>query len=202
MEKILLASSSPRRREILSSLGIDFVILAPDLDESIRDDLDPAPRVTALALDKAKTIAARAVPGMPRLVLGSDTLVCLPDGTEAEKVLGKPEGMDDARRMIKMLAGKMHVVHTGLALIDRENGREWTARSDSSVRFAAMSSAEIEDYLASGEWEGAAGGYRVQERASFYIDRIEGSWSGIVGLPIRELYGILRQAGFRLGPRA
>jgi septum formation protein len=195
MKKILLASASPRRREILASLGIDFEVLAADIDESVFDHLAPPERVVALAEEKARASALRAGAEAPALVLGADTLVCL-EG-ESPAVLGKPADQADARSMIGLLAGRSHRVYTGVALWDRAARRMRTVLSASTVRFARMDGSEIEDYLASGDWEGAAGGYRIQGRAALYIDGIEGSWSGIVGLPIHELYGILRDADFR-----
>jgi septum formation protein len=197
MERIVLASISPRRRELLRDLGIDFTAIDPVTDETIRDYLPLRERVVALAVDKARAVADRLraegrILGDSRLVLGADTLVCI--DSEA-RILGKPRDRDEARLMIRSLAGKEHNVHTGIALIDVDTDRCLSARSDSTVRFAPMVESEIEAYVDSGEWQGAAGGYRIQGRAAYHIDTIEGSWSGIVGLPIRELYGILRAAG-------
>jgi len=239
MDRLLLASSSPRRRELLSGLGLAFDVLAPEADESLRDVLPPPERVLALAEDKARAAEALIRGGDHRWILAADTLVCLPGaaasgpgslaeaaaadragaaafeafapdlaaptagqegGLLSELVLGKPKDREDARAMIKSLSGRVHLVHTGLALLDRLEGRLELVRSDSSVRFAPMSASEIEEYLDSGEWEGVAGAYRVQGLAARHIERIEGSWSGIVGLPIRELYVILRRAGFDLRP--
>jgi septum formation protein len=203
MERILLASRSPRRRELLDEAGIPFDAFAPDVDESLRDDLAPAERVLALAADKALAASSSvegALPSPPRLVLGADTLVCLPKrrGEAGELALGQPTGIDDARRMIGLLAGRTHIVRTGIALLDRDTGSVRTARSDSAVGFAPMSEEEIEAYLETGEWSGVAGAYRIQGLASFYIDRLEGSWTGVVGLPMRELYVILLAAGYRI----
>lgn len=200
MEAILLASSSRRRKEILESLAIPFETMDPEVDESVRDTLPPPERVVALAGDKARAGAARLPNADPRLVLGADTLVCLPRKAEAEFVMGKPVSREDARVMIEALAGKDHWVHTGLALLNRSSGELHAARSDSLVRFAPMSSAEVELYLDTGEWEGVAGAYRIQGAAAQFISRIEGSWSGIVGLPLRELYVILGEAGYRFRP--
>jgi septum formation protein len=199
MEKILLASASPRRRELLENLGLDFDCLAPELDETIRDSLEPAQRVLALAEDKARASARIAIDG-PRLVLGADTLVCLPSAGPggSELALGKPENIEDARRMMRLLSGAEHFVRTGLALLDRISGTLRSARSDTLVEFADLSEEEIEAYLASGEWEGVAGAYRVQGLSALFISRIEGSWTGIVGLPLRELYVILLAAGYRV----
>jgi septum formation protein len=203
MERILLASDSARRRELLGEAGIPFDAVSPDVDESLRDDLEPADRVLALAEDKAR--AARRASGPapaspPRLILAADTLVCLPHarGTAAETAMGKPEDAEDARRMLRLLAGRTHFVRTGLALLDRETGIVRTARSDSAVGFAPMSEAEIQGYIQTGEWSGVAGAYRIQGLAAFFIDSLEGSWTGVVGLPMRELYVILSAAGYRV----
>jgi septum formation protein len=200
MESLLLASGSPRRRELLNASGIPFDSIVPDLDETSRDSLAPAERVLALAEDKAKAVAKLAGLSSPRLVLAADTLVCLPldDKDGAEQALGKPEDEEDARRMLLRLAGRSHIVRTGLALLDRTSGAIFAIRSDSIVRFATMDAKEIEAYLSSGEWKGAAGAYRIQGLAAFFIDRLEGSWTGVVGLPMQELYVILKKAGYRL----
>jgi septum formation protein len=199
MESILLASASPRRRELLEAAGIAFEALAPDIDESLRDELEPASRVLALAEDKARAMALAAPPSAPRLVLGADTLVCIPGPRGApELALGKPQDREEARRMLLRLTGKPHFVRTGIALVERRTGRVWRERSDSLVLFSAMGEEEIEAYLDSGEWAGVAGGYRIQGLAALFIERLEGSWTGVVGLPMRELYVILLAAGFRV----
>jgi septum formation protein len=202
METILLASSSPRRFELLRRAGIAFEALAPAIDEQSRDDQPPSGRVVALAEDKARAAAALASPNAPRLVLAADTLVCLPGLGDAELVLGKPASRVEAASMMRHLAGRSHVVRTGMALLDRLSGRMTSSRSDSIVSFAPMSDLEIEAYLDSREWEGVAGAYRIQGRASFYIERLEGSWTGVVGLPMHELYVILSDAGYRVPTQA
>jgi septum formation protein len=212
-DRILLASASPRRRELLQSMGIEFEVLSADVDESLRDALPARDRVIELARDKAEAAALR--PGaLPfRWILAADTLVWLPaearpsaggsagarDG-EAEEVFGKPRDREDARRMLSRLSGRAHRVSTGLCLLDREGGRAEVSRSDSSVWFEGLDDGMIEAALAAGDWEGVAGAYRIQGYAARHIERIEGSWSGIVGLPIHELYGILRKSGFVFPP--
>lgn len=206
MHSLILASSSPRRRELLEAMGIAFEAAPADVDESLRDDLPPSERVVALAVDKARAAAAKAQASAPRFVLGSDTLVCLPAedgaggiaGAEAEVALGKPEDEDEAASMMRLLEGRTHAVRTGLALLDRVTGAIRVARSDSLVKFASMSEEEIGFYIASGEWQGVAGAYRIQGKAALFIESLQGSWSGVVGLPLRELYGILNEAGFRI----
>ena len=198
MAHLILASSSPRRREILSSIGLEFEIVVPDVDESLRDGLPVEERVMRLAEDKAVSAAKRLGPGRRHVCLGADTLVRVrgSDGGPGS-VLGKPKDRADARKMIQALAGRTHDVHTGLALVGID-GRVETIRSDSRVSFAAMGEGEIERYLDSCDWEGVAGAYKIQGQAALFIERIEGSWSGIVGLPIRELYVILSHAGISL----
>lgn len=206
MDSLILASASPRRREILSSLGIVFTSINPDIDETIFDHLPVPGRVLALAGAKARSGAVFAAAafsaheirsGLSDWVLGSDTLVWIPGDN---LVLGKPESESDARRMICALSGRIHMVSTGVALLRVSTGKIFTARSDSLVSFARMSESEITRYIDSGDWEGAAGAYKIQGRAALHIEKIEGSWSGIVGLPIRELYVILNAAEFRLTP--
>jgi septum formation protein len=200
MERILLASNSLRRRELLENAGIPFDCLAPDVDETCWSNLPPTDRVLALAEEKVRAAVALSQSSMQRLVLAADTLVCVPDENflGGEQGLGKPKDMADAYRMIRLLAGKSHMVRTGIALLDRFSGSLLKSRSDSKVVFAPMSEADIEAYLRSTEWMGVAGAYRIQGLASFFIDRLEGSWTGVVGLPLRELYVILLSAGFRV----
>jgi septum formation protein len=197
---ILLASDSPRRGELLTSVGIPFMRLAPEVDESRRDYLAPALRVVALAEDKARVAGALAQAEDPLLVLAADTLVCLPgEGPDGEDLaLGKPRDVGEARAMILSLSAKAHVVRTGLALLDRVSGTLLTSRSDTTVSFAYLSEGDVEAYLDTAEWVGVAGAYRIQGLASLFIERLEGSWTGVVGLPLRELYVILAQAGYRL----
>ncbi len=199
MKTIILASASPRRKEILVSLGFDPLILPADIDESLCDDLPVAARVIALAERKARAASTMLPPTLPAgdaLILGADTLICLEE-PEAVTVFGKPTDSSEARSMIEALAGRTHHVHTGLALYMPGTGKLLAAASDSLVRFSAMDAAEIDFYIRTGDWEGAAGAYKIQGLAALFIEYMEGSWSGIVGLPIRELYGILHEANFR-----
>ena len=210
METIILASSSPRRKEILRSLSVPFDVVHPDIDESTCDHLEPEHRVVALAERKAiaglallgrapdKDAPAASTPPLPRLLLASDTLVAL-SRSGAWQTIGKPADRDEARAMLRHLEGRTHTVFTGLCLADTGTGNRSTICATTSVRFAAMSSAEIERYLDCEEWRGAAGAYRLQGRGSCFIEQVRGSWSCVVGLPIRELYGMLRNAGYDFG---
>lgn len=203
-DRIVLASASPRRRDILSMLGLPFTVRPSDVDESVYDHLPVAERVQALAELKARAAftgrlgAAGAQADGERWVLGADTLVVL-DGLS----YGKPLDREDARAMLGRLAGRVHEVASGLCLWDRASDATRLSVSWSSVRIAAMVSGELESYLDTGEWMGAAGGYRVQGVGSCFVERIEGSYSSVMGLPIRDLYVILRDSGYPFwdGPR-
>lgn len=201
METIILSSSSPRRKEILRSLSIPFICVHPDIEEENHNHLEPPERVVRLAVEKAAAGAARygslahAGADMPRFVLGADTLVAFrfPDRWET---IGKPGNRDEARDMLAYQSGRKQIVFTGICLRELSGERQWTALSESEVVFAPMSPGEIEAYLDSGEWRGCAGAYQVQGRGSCFIQDMRGSCSGVMGLPIRELYGILTGAGY------
>jgi septum formation protein len=193
METILLASSSPRRREILESYGFPLLIRPSNTDERVWDHLPVRERVIAIAEDKAKVALASAKDGDPRWILAADTLVCVGD-----YVLGKPTDLGQARNFLRLLSGKTHLVSSGLAFADRIQGRTWRIVEETEVQFSQLSETEIEDYLDSREWEGVAGAYRIQGRAAFLIERVAGSFSCVMGLPLRAFYVILRQSGYRM----
>lgn len=197
-EFIYLASQSPRRRQLLEQLGVRHELLLPDPGEdsealeAVRPGEAPAAyvrRVTGLKLDAALArLRRRGLPPAP--VLCSDTTVAL-----GRTIYGKPEGDDDAVRMLRELSGRTHRVLTAVAV--QAGRRRLQALSDSRVTFAAMTTAQIRAYVASGEPQGKAGAYAVQGRAAAHIARIAGSYTGIMGLPLHETAGLLRQAGLR-----
>ena len=205
MGKLILASSSPRRREALMALGVSFEVLSPEVDETGMDYLPASQRVLALARLKAQAASREQCVGEGIFILAADTLVSLEPfpsselpGIAADGVLGKPKDRQEAKAMLDALQGRKHAVHTGLALLCLPSGRLETILSTSRVDFAPMSDGEIESCLSAGDWLGVAGAYRIQGRAALHIRAIEGSWSGIVGLPIHELYVILSRVGFSL----
>ena len=158
----------------------------PDIDENICDHLDPEHRVVALAEKKAlageSLLKSRhPIEERPRFLLAADTLVAfhLP---KSWKTIGKPVDRDEAKSMLSYMAGKTHTVFSGLCLLDLRNGRRFTSCSSTTVHFSAMTEAEIEAYLDTEEWIGAAGAYRVQGRGSYYIETMKGSWSMRGGL--------------------
>jgi septum formation protein len=206
---ILLASSSERRRELLEAQGISFSTIAADVDERAYDHLPPKDRVIRLATEKARAVAGECPIGT--LILAADTLVCDPTprgggplsaDSSGHITLGKPQDRNEARRMIESLEGTRHHVHTGLVGLVAGSGLIEAACSSSTVSFSSMGPDDIEEYLDTGEWIGVAGAYRIQGKAARYISRLEGSWSGVVGLPIHELYVILSRLGVELRPLA
>lgn len=195
--RYILASASPRRREILGNLGLDFTVLVADADETC-DVTDPGERVEFIALKKC--LAARdklMAEGMSpadeeTVIIACDTLVTL-DG----EFLGKPRDEEDAIRMMDMLEGRTHVVASGIAVWHK--GRTVTAHELTEVSFAPMNPAEIRAYVDTKESFGKAGGYAIQGHAARYITGIRGDYFNVVGLPVRRLYETLRMVfGIRL----
>jgi septum formation protein len=186
---VCLASASPRRQELLRQIGVEHFVAVADLDESVLPGESPAAYVQRLALAKARAVAARADSrGLP--VLGADTAVVV-----GGVIFGKPADAEDARRMLTSLAGCDHQVLSAVALV--AGARENLRLSESRVRFAALRSADIEAYIASGEPFGKAGGYAIQGRAAAFIAHLEGSYSGVMGLPLFETASLLATAGLR-----
>ena len=179
MERVLLASASPRRAEILRAVGWPFEALATNIDETFEVGESAVGAVERLALGKA--LAALERQPSP-LVLGADTTVVV----ESE-ILAKPNDDAEARRMLRLLSGRWHDVVTGVALVG-EGGRRLVAHERTRVRFGQMSDAEIEWYVASGEPMDKAGAYAVQGRAALFIEEIKGDYWNVVGLPIRLVY--------------
>ena len=188
--KYILASASPRRKEILSTLGVDFTVLTADADETC-DLTDPGERVEAISIKKClaardKRIAEGMDPAdTETVIIASDTLVTL-EGA----FLGKPRDETDAKRMITMLQGRTHTVASGIAVWHK--GRTVTAHELTGVTFAPMTDREIEAYVATGESFGKAGGYAIQGHAARYITGIHGDYFNVVGLPVRRLYETLK----------
>jgi septum formation protein len=191
LPKLVLASSSPRRREILASLGLTFEARAADVDETLLPGESASDAAERLARAKAETAAA----GTPEaLVVAADTLVVL-DGD----ALGKPRDRADARRMLATLSGRAHDVVTGVACA--HGGRIVSGRETTRVVFAAMSGAEIAAYSATGEPDDKAGAYALQGIGGLFVERVEGSPSNVVGLPVRLLYRLASELGVDLAVR-
>jgi nucleoside triphosphate pyrophosphatase len=178
---LLLASTSPQRRAILEQLGLPFEVVAPRYEEADDQDADAVELVREHARGKARSVAGEA---RERPVLGVDTTVVL-DG----RVYGKPAGAAEAERMLEALAGRTHVVVSGLCLVTP--GWEEVAHEATRVEFRSLTPRDLASYVATGEWEGRAGGYAVQGRGAALVRRIDGDYLNVVGLPAALLVGLL-----------
>ncbi len=197
--RIHLASRSPRRQELLRQLGVEFDVLllrnapgrTPDVVEEVRDGEPPRHYVERIARTKASVgwerVAKRKLPPWP--VLGADTEVVVD-----EQVLGKPADAAEAAVMLSRLAGRTHEVLTGVAL--RYEDEIVFAMSASRVRLVQLSRTQVANYVETGEWTDKAGGYAIQGRAAAFIEHIEGSYSGVMGLPLFETASLLARVGF------
>jgi len=179
---LVLASQSPRRSEILRQAGIDFIVRVADVDESLLDGESAANYVQRLA--EAKAAAVPADDG--HVVLGADTTVVVDD-----HILAKPEDAADARRMLMLLSGRRHEVLTGICL--RGDGRVIRDYASTGVVFAPLTAEEIEAYVASGEPMDKAGAYAIQGLASKFVERIEGDYFNVMGLPVSLVYRHLKE---------
>jgi len=200
--RLILASASPRRAELLRAAGFEFEVVAADVDEAVRDGESPATYVRRLAAEKSAAASAalkRCAPSnRPKVaqdfapagtvVLGADTAVVVESA-----ILGKPRDDADAAAMIRQLSGRRHDVLTGISL--RRNGFEVGRVETTVVEFVALSPADIDWYVASGEGRDKAGAYAIQGLASRFVRRIEGSYSNVVGLPVAAVVELLQRVG-------
>ncbi len=178
---LVLASGSPRRKELLSSMGLEYIVDISDVDENTSGA--PADMVIELSGRKARAVAARHPDA---IILAADTLVF-----GRGKVLGKPASPEHAKQMLHELSDSWHEVYTGITLINTASG-QCLQRSDCTrVHFVELSDVEIKEYVATGECLDKAGGYAIQGIAAMFIDRIEGSYSNVVGLPTALLRSML-----------
>ncbi len=187
--KLILASSSPRRAEILHDAGFTFTVISSAVDETPYSNENPNELVQRLANAKAELVAARAVG--PAIVIAADTVVVL-DG----HILGKPRSTDDSRHMLEQLSGRTHTVLTGVALARLPDAERRQFVESTLVHFAPLSPEEISRYLATEEPHDKAGAYGIQGRAGRYIPRIEGCYFNVVGLPLSRLLVSLHELGW------
>ncbi|MBP5657154.1 MAG: septum formation protein Maf, partial [Clostridia bacterium] len=176
---LVLASASPRRRELLKLTGLHFAVRPAKDEINPPQTLPPAEYAVASALYKAREVAS--VCGKNDIILGADTVVYLQG-----EIFGKPHCAEDARRMLETLSGRTHYVCTGYAVI--KGGAEYTGCAVTEVEFRALSPKEIESYIATGEPMDKAGAYGIQGRASVFVKRINGDYFNVVGLPLCEIY--------------
>ena len=188
---LVLASGSPRRREMLSGLGLEFLVDPADIDEGVRPGETPVAYVRRVASSKAATVAARHPTSV---VLAADTTIDL-DGA----VLAKPADAADAARMLEALSGREHLAHTAMAIA--VGGLLNVVEVTTAVRMRPLSTAEIDWYVATGEPLDKAGAYAIQGRAAAFVESVAGSVSNVVGLPMAEAVMALRAAGIAVGER-
>jgi septum formation protein len=194
MEPIILASGSLRRQEYFRLLGLQFSIMPAPIDETFEKGADPKKTAEELSLRKVNKIIEILDGRRALWIVGADTLISV-DG----HIFGKPENREDAKRMLQNFQGRDQEVITAVTLF---NGKEHVidCRSvTSTVTFAPLRDSEIEWYLNTGEWQGAAGAYKIQGLASCFISNIRGSYSSIVGLPLRDFYVMLKENGYPYG---
>ncbi|MGD9582929.1 MAG: nucleoside triphosphate pyrophosphatase [Lysobacterales bacterium] len=184
---IYLASQSPRRRELLTQIGVEHEVLALDVPEHAAPGEAPLAYVARVARDKALAGWQQVADRAGARVLAADTEVVLD-----ERIFGKPADAGEAAEMLRSLSGREHLVPSAVVLIG--HGFEETRMSLTRVRFRALSANDIDAYLASGEWRGKAGAYAIQGRAGAFIERIDGSYTGVMGLPLFETSALLSAA--------
>ena len=186
---LVLASASPRRLELLAQVGVEPDEVVPaDVDETPLKKESPRALAARLAREKARAVASSR-PGA--YVLGADTVVAV-----GRRLLPKAESEEEVRRWLALLSGRAHRVMTGVAVV-APDGREAARVSDSRLHFKRLTASEIDAYVASGEWRGKAGGYGVQGRAGAFVLDLQGSYSGVVGLPLYETLCLLEGLGWR-----
>lgn len=178
---LILASSSPRRRELLSQIGVHFTVQSADIDETPHACEPASAYVARLAVQKALAVAQHST----QPVLGADTTVVLD-----ERILGKPQDADDARMLLGQLSGRTHKVYTAVALV--QGTRQEVCVVETSVQFAKLSASEIDAYIATGEPMDKAGAYGIQGLGAVLVQELRGSYSNVVGLPLFETAALLR----------
>lgn len=188
--RLILASKSPRRVEILRKAGFTFEVRAAGIDESRRGRESPRTHVLRLAREKARAVAEQLAENSRAHVIGADTVVVV-----GGRILGKPHDVREARSMLRLLNGKTHQVLTGVSIVSMPDKRELTRVQSTRVHFVKLSNREIEDYIHTGEPFDKAGGYGIQGIAGRFIDRIDGCYFNVMGLPVSLLWSMLRRLG-------
>lgn len=189
---LVLASKSPRRRDLLTAMGLSYTILEADIDETSPADASPEDAAVAVARRKAEAVRYLCTPD--DIIIAADTTVVLPDTPPV--VLGKPHDPADARRMLRLLSGRTHTVLTGMAVL--RGDVTLTRCVATKVTFRNLTEREIEGYLATGEPLDKAGAYGVQGRAAWLVEHIDGDYFNVVGLPLAPLGELLREVGYEV----
>lgn len=192
--RLILASGSERRRELLTWLGIPFEVIASTVDESSFMEEDPVRLVLCLASAKAKAVSARVeTKDRGCLVIGADTVVYVD-----HEIIGKPKDKEDAVRILRKLSGKRHMVYTGVAVVNTNTGESFVDAERTQVTFRKLSDKEIADYVATGEPLNKGGAYAIQMGAKGFVTKVEGSFTNVVGLPLITLTTLMEKHGLNL----
>lgn len=194
MKKLVLASASPRRRELLGWLGLEFEVVEPEFNEELVEVDDPEELVAVLAVEKAKEVVERKRGEwleFGALVLGADTVVVSEEG----EALGKPRSDDEAIEMLEKLRGREHRVLTGVAVMDVDTDEVLVEVEETGVEMREFSDKELMEYVASGEPRGKAGGYAIQGRGRRLVRGVRGSFTNVVGLPVKRVREMLALMG-------
>lgn len=190
MKKIVLASKSPRRKDLLEMIGVKLQTDASNFDESRASKLNPEKYAMFLSRKKAETVAKKF---SNAIIIGADTIVLLNN-----EIIGKPKDAHDAKKILQRLSGKMHIVITGLTVIDTVTNRKITTDEKSKVYFKKLTKREIENYVNSENLMDKAGAYAIQGKAALFIEKIEGDYFNVVGLPLFRLSELLKKVGLEI----
>lgn len=193
MRKIILASASPRRKQLLENIGLNFVVEESNFPEDLTVEQDPVKLTKFLSSNKAKTVAKNH---KDAIVIGADTVALF-----GKEIIGKPKDKADSKRILRKLSGKKHIVITSFTVIDAKTGKTITKSSKANVWFGKMTKEEIEWYGETGEPMGKGGGYAVQQRGGIFVNRVEGDFFTVVGLPVYLLIQTLKEFGVFLSEK-
>lgn len=190
MRKIILASKSPRRKALLNNIGLKFTVEVSNIEEKININIKPQKTAEKLSLEKARQIAKKH---KDAIIIAADTFVVYKN-----KILGKPETEKNAEKMLKLLSGKQHLVITGFTIIDTKSGKTVTKSDETKVYMKKMTSGEIDAYIKTKEPLDKAGAYAVQEKGGIFVEKIEGDFLNVVGLPVFKLTSELKKFNVRI----
>lgn len=187
MKKIILGSQSPRRRELLENAGLRFEVIASDSEEKVDENLDYPDIVMSLAEQKNKAVSSDPH-SRGAVVITADTMVVI-----NERIMGKPQNDKEAYEMLSLLSGNTHFVLTGFCICDNESGKRAVGYEKTAVKFRTLDDGEIRNYIKTGEPRDKAGAYGIQLRGSMFVERIEGDYFNIVGLPVQKICKLLKE---------
>ncbi|OGK18558.1 septum formation protein Maf [Candidatus Roizmanbacteria bacterium RIFCSPLOWO2_12_FULL_40_12] len=190
MKRLILASKSPRRKKLLQQLGLKFKVVDSGLEEKINPKLSPSQLAMKLSQEKARVVAKRY---KNSIIIAADTFITL-----GKTIIGKPKDKKDAKRILKILSGRMHPIITGFTVMDSNTGKSSSKFVVSKVWIKKLAEKEINEYVATGEPMDKAGAYGIQERGSVFVKKIDGDYFNVVGLPLRTLTEELKKFGVKI----